>query len=370
MIVYDCIIIGGGVAGLSLAVYLAQSGARVTVIEKKHYPLHKVCGEYISTESLGFLDRLGLDLKALHLSYMSRLKVSSPLGIAVKGPLSIGGLGLSRYALDHKLYELALAHGVTFYTDTTAKTIAFKKEQFAVQLPNELLASKTVVGAYGKHSNIDAVLNNQQTPGKYIALKYHIRYKGFDRSTVELHNFPGGYCGLSAIEDDLINMSCICKKTVFKKYNSIPALESKVLAQNPYLKRYFEEAAFIFDKPLSISKLHFRINTPVKDHVLLIGDAAGNIAPLSGNGMSMGFNSALLAGTAILDYLAGKTDRKGLEQGYHKHYYRHFSKRIRFARWIHLLLGKKYLTDAGLALTRLFPFLLKLFSKPIHGKPF
>src|SRR5690606_16011759 len=116
---YDCVIIGGGIAGLALAVYLAQGGARVAIIEKKHYPQHKVCGEYISTESLGFLERLGLDLRAMNLPYMSELKVSSPLGIIVKGPLSIGGMGLSRYALDHKLYQLALENGVLFYTDTT-----------------------------------------------------------------------------------------------------------------------------------------------------------------------------------------------------------------------------------------------------------
>ncbi|MBL7706199.1 MAG: NAD(P)/FAD-dependent oxidoreductase [Taibaiella sp.] len=370
MMSYDCVIIGGGISGLSLAVYLAQSGAQVAVIEKKHYPQHKVCGEYISTESLGFLERLGLDLRDLCLPYMSGLKVSSPLGITVKGPLSIGGMGLSRYALDHKLYQLALENGVLLYTDTTARAIDFKEELFTIQLPQDTLSAKTLVGAYGKNSNIDTVLDNQQLASEYIALKYHIRHAGFDPTTVELHSFPGGYCGMSAIEEGLVNMSCICKKSVFKKYNSIPALESKVLAQNPYLKRYFEEAEFVLDKPLTISKLHFRINTPVKDHVLLIGDAAGNIAPLSGNGMSIGLSSALLAGTALLDYLAGKTDRPAMEQKYRQQYYQHFSKRIRVARWVHSLLGKKYLTDAGIALTRLFPFLLKLFSKPIHGKPF
>lgn len=367
---YDCVIIGGGVAGLALAIYLAQSGATVAVIEKKHYPLHKVCGEYISSESIGFLERLGLDLKALHLPYINRLKLSSPMGIVAQGPLSIGGIGLSRYALDHKLYQIAQEAGVQFYTDTTAGSVTFHEDLFTIQIPNDYLQAKILVGAYGKNSNIDAVLDNHQLPSEYIALKYHIRHPDFDRATVEMHSFPGGYCGMSAIEEDLVNMSCICKKTVFKKYNSIPVLEKKVLSQNPYLKRYFDEAEFIFDKPLSISKLHFQINTPVKDHVLLIGDAAGNIAPLSGNGMSIGLNSAFLAGIAIQNYLAGKSDRATMEATYRQQYYKHFSKRIRVARWVHTFLGKKYLTDAGLALTRLFPFLLKLFSKPIHGKPF
>lgn len=370
MRVYDCVIIGGGVAGLALAIYLAQSEATVAVIEKKHYPLHKVCGEYISSESISFLERLGLDIKALNLPDITGLKLSSPLGITVKGPLSIGGIGLSRYVLDQKLYQIAQEAGVQFYKDTVAGSVTFNEDQFTIQIPGGHLQAKTLAGAYGKNSNIDTVLNNHQSPGEYIALKYHIRHPGFDRSTVEMHSFPGGYCGMSAIEDGLVNMSCICKKTVFKKYHSIPLLESKVLSQNPHLKRYFDEAEFIYDKPLSISRLHFRINTPVKDHVLLIGDAAGNIAPLSGNGMSIGLNSALLAGVAIQNYLTEKSDRATMEANYRQQYYKHFAKRIRVARWVHALLCKKYLTDAGIALTRLFPFLLKLFSKPIHGKPF
>ena len=59
---YDCAIVGGGLAGLCLSIQLARLGHRVVVFEKNSYPFHKVCGEFVSNESAGFLLRLGLKL--------------------------------------------------------------------------------------------------------------------------------------------------------------------------------------------------------------------------------------------------------------------------------------------------------------------
>ncbi|HSU51462.1 MAG TPA: FAD-dependent oxidoreductase, partial [Segetibacter sp.] len=73
---YDLAIIGGGLAGLSLAIQCAEEGFKVVLFEKENYPFHKVCGEYISFESWPFLERLGVDLKALHLPVIKKLNLS------------------------------------------------------------------------------------------------------------------------------------------------------------------------------------------------------------------------------------------------------------------------------------------------------
>ena len=64
---YDVAIVGGGLAGLALSIQLAKQGHRVIVFEKEEYPFHKVCGEYISSESWDFLISLGLDLQQMNL---------------------------------------------------------------------------------------------------------------------------------------------------------------------------------------------------------------------------------------------------------------------------------------------------------------
>ena len=112
-IVYDTAIIGGGLAGLSVAIELASSGHKVLLLEKEAYPYHKVCGEYISMESKPFLQHLGIPFESLQLPIINKLIVSAPNGNLLQQPLSLGGFGISRYKLDDMLKEIALQKGVT-----------------------------------------------------------------------------------------------------------------------------------------------------------------------------------------------------------------------------------------------------------------
>jgi flavin-dependent dehydrogenase len=74
---YDCAIIGGGVAGLALAILLGQENRKVILFEKENYPFNKVCGEYISNESVKFIGKLGVDLSSRELPRIDALLLSS-----------------------------------------------------------------------------------------------------------------------------------------------------------------------------------------------------------------------------------------------------------------------------------------------------
>ena len=98
---YDLCIIGGGVAGLSLAILSAREGHSVLLIEKDTYPRQKVCGEYISRESEPFLRSLGLDIEKHDLPIIDRFRITSQHGQVGECDLGTGGIGVSRYFLDH-----------------------------------------------------------------------------------------------------------------------------------------------------------------------------------------------------------------------------------------------------------------------------
>jgi len=100
---YDIVISGGGLAGLSLSILLARTGWKVCVLEKETYPLHKVCGEYISMESWDFLCDLGLPLEKWNLPKIHRFQLTAPNGKFLSAELPLGGFGLSRYKLDAEL---------------------------------------------------------------------------------------------------------------------------------------------------------------------------------------------------------------------------------------------------------------------------
>src|SRR5688572_5496937 len=129
---FDCAIIGGGVAGLSLAILLAKANKSVVLFEKENYPFNKVCGEYISNESVRFLDKLGVDLSVYDLPQMNSLLLSSVSGISIERNLSIGGVGFSRYKLDEILYRLALVCGAQIKTKTKVQKVVFEDNCFRV----------------------------------------------------------------------------------------------------------------------------------------------------------------------------------------------------------------------------------------------
>ncbi|RYY07883.1 MAG: FAD-dependent oxidoreductase, partial [Cytophagaceae bacterium] len=121
----DVALIGGGLAGLAAALDLAGRGHRVVVVERKQYPFHKVCGEYVSHEVGPYLRRLGADPAPLGPASISRFNLSSPAGRVLDSPLDLGGFGVSRYQLDNFLYKLALARGVEFVLPATVADVAF-----------------------------------------------------------------------------------------------------------------------------------------------------------------------------------------------------------------------------------------------------
>ena len=95
-IMYDIIIIGGGLAGLVSSIQLSKGGKKVLLIEKKKYPFHRVCGEYISNETRPFLESIGLDFNKLSVKEISKFQFTSPSGRILETDLDLGGFGISR----------------------------------------------------------------------------------------------------------------------------------------------------------------------------------------------------------------------------------------------------------------------------------
>ncbi|GAB3982952.1 geranylgeranyl diphosphate reductase [Spirosoma terrae] len=360
---YDLAIIGGGLAGLTLAIQCAQAGDRVVLFEKKQYPFHKVCGEYISNESKPFLERLGLSVTELNLPSISTLQVSSVNGQRYTFPLPKGGFGISRYELDHRLYQLALQKGVVVYTGTKVQDVQFQNDQFVISTPLGEFVSRLAVGSYGKRSNLDSKWNrsflqrNGNASTNYIGVKYHIKFP-HPEPVIALHNFPDGYCGISRIED---GKSCLCYLTTAanlnKHQNDIGQMERESLCCNPYLKELFSNAQFLYKQPLVIAQVSFQPKTQVENHMLMVGDSAGLITPLCGNGMSMAMHSGLIAFQHVQAFLRSQSTRQQMEQRYARQWQRSFSTRLMTGRIVQRFTGSGRSTDLFLNTMNQFPAL-------------
>ncbi|MBP1222370.1 NAD(P)/FAD-dependent oxidoreductase [Flavobacterium sp. 1355] len=366
----DVLIIGGGLAGLTAAIHLSQNNLKVTLIEKSEFPKHKVCGEYISNEILPYLKWLGADVSELHPTNISKFEFTANSGKAATATLPLGGFGISRYSLDNFLYQKAVSNNCTILKDNVTD-VTFIKDIFTVTTANQILKAKIVLGAFGKRSNVDQVLNrnffNKKSP--WLAVKAH--YQGnFDNDLVALHNFNGGYCGVSKVENNIINICYLADYATFKQYKNIEDYQQNVLYKNKHLKAVFENSALLFDKPLTISQISFEKKQPVENHILMIGDTAGLIHPLCGNGMAMAIHSAKIASELILEYYADKCIvRNQLEKNYTKEWNKHFGKRIAMGRILARVLTNKTLTNIFVSLVASFPKILPEIIKQTHGKP-
>ena len=366
----DIFIVGGGLAGLISAIHLSQAGLKVILAEKNTYPQHKVCGEYISNEVLPYLQALGADPLSLQPSILSKLQFSTISGATINAQLPLGGFGISRYRLDEFLYQQAQAAGCMVIQDTVTN-VNFQNDQFSITTLDAVYTAKVVLGAQGKRSSLDHKLkrNFMTEKSPWLAVKAH--YKGaYPNDLVALHNFKGGYCGISRIEKDLLNICYLVDYRSFKSYKNIEEHRKNILYKNKYLEEVFESTTMEFEMPLSISQISFQKKECVKDHILMIGDTAGLIHPLCGNGMAMAVHSAKIGSELVLDYFKDKQpDRTNLENDYQKLWHQNFSRRMKMGTLLSALLRNESLAELMLNGLTKFPSLLPLIIKQTHGKP-
>lgn len=368
---YNVIIVGGGLAGLTSAVHLSKKGLSVLLIEKNTYPKHKVCGEYVSNEVLPYLKALGFDPFDFGAKNITDFTFSTPKNQVITAKLPTGGFSISRYCMDWELSKKARAHGTEIRHESVTD-ITFNTNAFTVSTAKgTTYTAEFVIGSFGKRSNLDVKMNRPfiQKNAPFLGVKAH--YKGtFADHAVGLHNFKGGYCGISKVETDLVNVCYITNYKAFKKYKDIAAFEQHVLHQNTFLKKMFTEFNIAFEKPLTIAQVSFATKQPVENHILMCGDSSGMIHPLAGNGMSMAIRAAQMVSLLLLKYNSGELQsREELEQKYTKAWNNEFQSRLKAGHLIAKLFRLGWFSELIMLFLKTIPCVLPYIIKKTHGKP-
>lgn len=372
--IYDVGIVGGGLAGLSLSILLSRKGYRVCLFEKEVFPFHKVCGEYISMESWDFLIRLGLPLENWNLPRIYQVNISAPNGESISEKLPLGGFGISRYKLDASLADRAKSAGVEIFENTKVHDIHFEDGNHLIQTSGGLFTVKIACACYGKKSNLDVKWKRKflqlDESQNYVGVKYHVK-ANFPEHEIALHNFQGGYCGISKIED---GKYCLCYLTkssnLRNNQSSIPLMEEKILKKNPALRKLLDEVVVLFEEPVTISQISFSEKTQIEQHILCIGDSAGMITPLCGNGMSMALHSSKIAAEIIPLFFENKISREEMETSYQKNWNFQFAGRLKAGRLIQRFFGKTFWSICLIRVLKPFPFLIRALIRKTHGERF
>ena len=366
---HQVIIIGGGLAGLSAGIHLARRGIRVMIIEKDDFPRHKVCGEYVSREIGGYLKDLGADLEPLQAPLIKRFLLSGVDGKSVLTSLATGGWGLSRYAFDFHLYNRAQECGVKILKETVTGVVSDEGKFRIDTLKGSAFQAVVVLGAFGKRSRLDQSLERPffEKKTRWMAIKSHYEHPDFPEDLVALHHFRGGYCGLSRTESGAVNLCYLTTVDAYKSGSGEGGFGEDLLAQNPHLESFLSRSRPLFKKPLGIAQVSFARKSAVVDHILMLGDAAGLLHPLCGNGMAMAVRSAKLAAELTLERLSNRMSSQQMERAYIKGWNSQFRNRIRTGRVLQRLLLNQKASSMAMPVLKSMPGLLPRIISATHG---
>ncbi len=266
-------------AGLTLAWFLAEAGSDVLIIESKNYPRPRVCGEYLSLESLPILERMSVMLPS-DAPFISRLGIyAARKSEAIQSILPLGAIGISRYWLDDALYRACLSKGVRFLLNTRVLSVYNESDSYNIKTQHETLQARRFINATGKSPSLQNPPPERKA--RYLAAKFHMEDAGNDPA-ITLMQYPGGYCGTSVVEGGLRCVCYLVRQDLLDRHKNLEGVESFMKKENPQLNTYLPDQAERL-RPVTISNFAFG-ETGVDNS---IGDARYLVPPLTGNGMSL-----------------------------------------------------------------------------------
>ncbi len=304
---FDLIVAGGGPAGAATAITAARHGRRVLLLDKSTFPRHKVCGEFISAESVDLLQAL-LDAaaptllgSAPEISHAALHVDAKCVSVALRSP----AVSISRLTLDQALLNAAINAGVVVRENTAVRNIT-RTSEFIVSGNDAEFTATAAVNATGRWSE----LSDQSEPRGWVGFKAHF-HESNPPAGVHLYFFNGGYCGIQLISSGVINVCGMAEKGLARGLDS-------VLQRHPVLHER-SRAWRQITETIATYPLVFRPETPTTDLVINVGDAAAFVDPFIGDGISIALQTGVLAG----HLLGTKSDVREAAAHYERAYKQH-----------------------------------------------
>ncbi len=312
----DILIAGAGPAGSLAAWTAARAGARVLIVDRETFPRDKLCGDTLSPGALALLDAAGLGSGLRELGRPLSGMVVSGAGTSVEARYSAGraGLAVTRRVFDAWLLERAIAAGARFEPGLIVRAPLVDETPAGPVVRGLVLARRgssdalirmpgaMTIAADGRRSAIGRALGLTATPqhtrrwafGAYATGIEHVGDLG------EMHICAGRYVGIAPVSHGRSN---VCVVTGPRPEGATPLdVMRRIVDALPRLKPRFMRARF--EEPVRVlGPLAVEARAVGVEGLLLAGDAAGFVDPMTGDGIHLALCGAELAAREALGVL-------------------------------------------------------------------
>ena len=329
---FDLAIVGGGPAGTSCAITAARLGASVGLFEAKDFPRHRVCGEFVSAESLHVLAGLLQDgsaaakvLQAAPVIDRTRLLLGQRM---IEAPVAPPALSISRYDLDAALWAAACRAGAVAYPNCEVAGID-GDGPFSLRTSAGTFTAKAMVVAAGRWSQFTADRTVAAGP-KWIGLKAHFQ-EPWAESCTDLYFFPHGYCGVQPVTAGVVNACAMVRSDRATSLEEVFRLHPKLALRASHWSAIMQ--------PVITAPLIYRPPQPVRGNTIFVGDAAAFIDPFAGDGISIALRGGSLAAQCICKFLMGPAELSEAVNLYEQEYWQQFAPLLSAASRVRYLLN-------------------------------
>jgi len=319
---YDLIVVGGGPAGCAAAITAARSGASVLLLERGRFPRHKVCGEFVSAESLGLLQNLLAPSQRGLIQHAPRIARTRIFVDAaeLRAEINPAAASITRFDLDAALWNSCAHAGVECRSDYAVQSVE-GAGPFSVITRAESFEARALINATGRWSNLTSQATRAGvTKDRWIGIKAHFRETSHPTlPSVDLYFFGGGYCGVQPISGPNQNGAATAINACAMVRADVATDLTEVLKLHPALRERSESWQPLMD-PVSTSPLVFHQPEPVQNGMLQVGDAATFVDPFIGDGISLSLRSGDLAGDCLSSFFRNECSRESAEEDYARLY--------------------------------------------------